>query len=176
MLSHFSCVWLFVTLCSVARQAPLSMKSPGKNTGVGCHALLQGLFLTQGLNLHLLYLLHWQEGSLPLAPPGKPTIYFLMVANSSKGRIKGRLSKVECIYRVGYHFDRYPIPFVPACSLMELNNRILASFTLETNLFLKLLSIFCSKWGDCISSGHDNLLRSIFSYYINKVLMSNSHY
>ena len=24
--------------------------SPGKNTGVGCHALLQGLFPTQGLN------------------------------------------------------------------------------------------------------------------------------
>ena len=28
--------------------------SPGKNTGVGCHALLQGIFLTQGSNLHLL--------------------------------------------------------------------------------------------------------------------------
>ena len=29
--------------------------SPGKNTGVGCHFLLQGIFLTQGLNLGLLY-------------------------------------------------------------------------------------------------------------------------
>ena len=28
---------------------------PGKNTGVGCHALLQGSFLTQGLNLGLLH-------------------------------------------------------------------------------------------------------------------------
>ena len=27
--------------------------SPGKNTGVDCHALLQGISLTQGLNLHL---------------------------------------------------------------------------------------------------------------------------
>ena len=27
--------------------------SPGKNTGVGCHALLQGIFLTQGSNLSL---------------------------------------------------------------------------------------------------------------------------
>ena len=27
--------------------------SPGKNTGVGCHALLQGVFPTQGLNLGL---------------------------------------------------------------------------------------------------------------------------
>ena len=45
--------------------------SPGKNTGVGCHALQQGIFLTQGSNLSLLYLLHWQAGSLPLVPPGK---------------------------------------------------------------------------------------------------------
>ena len=46
--------------------------SPGKNTGVGGHVLLQGIFLTEGLNLHLLILLHWQVGSLPGAPPGKP--------------------------------------------------------------------------------------------------------
>ena len=46
--------------------------SPGKNTGVGSYALLQGIFLTQGLNPHLLGLLHWQVGSLPLAPRGKP--------------------------------------------------------------------------------------------------------
>ena len=36
-----------------------------------CHALLQGIFLTQGSNLSLLCLLHWQAVSLPLAPPGK---------------------------------------------------------------------------------------------------------
>ena len=46
--------------------------SPGKNTEVGCHALLQGIFPTQGSNPHLLYLLHWQVGSLPLVPSGKP--------------------------------------------------------------------------------------------------------
>ena len=46
--------------------------SPGKNTGVGCHVLLQGIFPTQGSNLRLLRLLHWQVGSLPLAPPGNP--------------------------------------------------------------------------------------------------------
>ena len=46
-------------------------ESPGKNTGVGCHALLQGIFLTQGWNPRLLSLLHWQAVHLPLAPPGK---------------------------------------------------------------------------------------------------------
>ena len=35
----------------------------GKNTGVGCHSLLQGIFPTQRLNLGLLCFLHWQAGS-----------------------------------------------------------------------------------------------------------------
>ena len=49
--------------------------SPGKSTGVGFHALLQRIFLTQGLNPYLLHVLHWQAGALPLAPPGKPILY-----------------------------------------------------------------------------------------------------
>ena len=73
MLSHFSHSWLFATLWTIAHQAPLSMQ--GKNPGVGCHAILQGIFLTlrrsQGLNLCLLCLLHWQASSLWLQPPGK---------------------------------------------------------------------------------------------------------
>ena len=36
-----------------------------------CHFLLQGIFLIQGSKPRLLYLLHWQIGSLPLAPPRK---------------------------------------------------------------------------------------------------------
>ena len=43
-----------------------------KNTGVNCHALLQGISPTWGLNPCLLHLLHWQADSLPVAPPGKP--------------------------------------------------------------------------------------------------------
>ena len=46
--------------------------SPGKNTGVGCHALLQGIYPTRGSNLCLLCLLQWQMSSSPLVPPGKP--------------------------------------------------------------------------------------------------------
>ena len=42
---------------------------PGKNTGVGCHFLLQRIFLTQGSNLGLL---HCRQ-TLPSEPPGKPT-------------------------------------------------------------------------------------------------------
>ena len=56
MQSH---VWLFTTrlLCS--------WNFPGKNTEVGCHLLLQGIFPTQGLNLCVLWPLHWQGDSLP---------------------------------------------------------------------------------------------------------------
>ena len=46
--------------------------SPGKSTGVVCHALPQGIFLTRGSNSSLLSVLHGQAGSLPLAPRGKP--------------------------------------------------------------------------------------------------------
>ena len=42
---------------------------PGKNPGVDCHFLIQGIFLTQELNVRFL---HWQADSLPLALPGKP--------------------------------------------------------------------------------------------------------
>ena len=64
---------LCTTLCDPVDCSPPGSSvhgdSPGKSTGVGCHALLQGIFPTQGSNLHLLHLLHWQVGSLPPAPP-----------------------------------------------------------------------------------------------------------
>ena len=60
--SRFLCPWDF----------------PGKNTGADYHFLLQENFLTQGLNLHLLCLLHWQAESLPLAPLQKPLFYVLI--------------------------------------------------------------------------------------------------
>ena len=44
---------------------------PGKNPGVGCHFLLQGIFLTQELNPGLR---HWQMGSLPLSHQGSPSV------------------------------------------------------------------------------------------------------
>ena len=57
VLSHFSCVRLFATLQTAAHQASPSMRSSGKNTGMACHFLLQGIFLTQESNLSPLSLL-----------------------------------------------------------------------------------------------------------------------
>ena len=45
---------------------------PGKDTGAGCHDLLQGIFLIRGSNPRSLCHLQWQAGSLPLGPCAKP--------------------------------------------------------------------------------------------------------
>ena len=62
MLVAKSCL----TLCDPMGPARLlcPWDSPGKNTGVGCHCLLQGIFPNQGSNPRLL---HWQVGSLSLS-------------------------------------------------------------------------------------------------------------
>ena len=50
MLRRFSQAWLFATLWTVAPRLLCPWDSPGKNAGVGCRALLQGIFPTQELN------------------------------------------------------------------------------------------------------------------------------
>ena len=70
---HAQSLQLCQTLCNSVDYSPPGSSVHGKTIGVDCHALLRGLFLTQGSDPCLLSLLHWQAGSLPLAPPGKPT-------------------------------------------------------------------------------------------------------
>ena len=66
VLSH---VWLSVTPWTVAARLLCPWDSPSNNTRVGCHFLLQGIFLTQGSKLHLL---HWLADSLSLSHLGSP--------------------------------------------------------------------------------------------------------
>ena len=72
LLSHFSRVQLSATSWTIALQGPLSMGFSRQEHLSGLQTLLQGISLTQGSNPRLLHLLHWEVGSLPLAPPGKP--------------------------------------------------------------------------------------------------------
>ena len=57
---------------------------PGKTTRVGCHFLLQGVFLTQALDLDLL---HWQVDYLPTGPPGKPRLPACLLSHFSRVRL-----------------------------------------------------------------------------------------
>ena len=73
-------VWIFVVvqLCLTLLQPHVLWSTrllcpwnfPGKNTGVVCHFIFQGIFPTQGSNPCLLCLLHWQVDSLPLRHQG----------------------------------------------------------------------------------------------------------
>ena len=61
-----SCL-MFLTLWTIARQAPLSVGFSRKEYWSGLPFPSPGIFLTQGLNW---LLLHWQAGSLPLSHLG----------------------------------------------------------------------------------------------------------
>ena len=69
------------TLCDPMDCSPLRLlclwDSPGTDTGMGCCVLLQGISSMQGLNLHLLCLLHYQAGSLSLRAMYDPAIPLL---------------------------------------------------------------------------------------------------
>ena len=62
---------------------------PSKNAGVGFHPLLQGIFPTQGSNLPLLHLLHWQEGHLPGKPHHPLQTYYARVSEEWLPDIRG---------------------------------------------------------------------------------------
>ena len=64
---EFPPAWPLSTALSIQSIYPMLLHPwnfPGKNTGMSCRFLLQGIFLTQGMNPHLL---HWQADSLPLS-------------------------------------------------------------------------------------------------------------
>ena len=66
---------------------------PGKNTIVGCHFLLQGVFPIQAWNSYLLCLLHWQADSLPVNHSNKTsglniTHLFVAVLEARKPEVK----------------------------------------------------------------------------------------
>ena len=74
--SNFSHVQFFVTLLTVACQALLSMGFSRQEYWSELPCPPPGALLTQGLNPYLLCLLDWQVGSLPLVPPGNPSLCY----------------------------------------------------------------------------------------------------
>ena len=72
---EYVCAQSYLTLCNSIDCSPSRSSVRGTSqakTRVGCHFLLQGIFLIQGSNL---YLLHWQIDSLPLNQLGSPYIW-----------------------------------------------------------------------------------------------------
>ena len=80
--------------------------SPSKNTGAGCHALLQGIFPTQGLNPHLL---HWRQILYPLSHLGSPTkcIFLILILEGHALRLPRQIfshSLKWCSFQKCIHF------------------------------------------------------------------------
>ena len=73
--SLFTSVWLFATPWTVACQAPLSMEFSRKEYWSGLPFPSAGDLPDPGIELAcFMSKLHWQVGSLPLVPPGKPNL------------------------------------------------------------------------------------------------------
>ena len=171
VLSYFSCIWLCATLWTVGSQAPLSMEFSMQEYWSKLPFLLQRIFPTQGLNPGLLYLLHWQVGSLPLAPPLKskengelffnePYKKYIGVVKQSSFRLLGHLRWWE-IWSLtvrtlqGLHRASFPVPpSVPTGSSVP---------TDYLGLFLPRSDVWCT--GVISECGLKTGLDAVFPYH-----------
>ena len=101
-LSHCSRVQLFGTLWTVAYQACCRWDSPGKNTGVGCHVFLQGIFSTQELKLCLLHCGWILYHSTTSESPYRSQPYLLWEGTTQRSGT-GRQRLLGTILEAGYH-------------------------------------------------------------------------
>ena len=124
--------------------------SPGKNTGVGCHFLLQGILLTQGSNPRLL---HWQKNSLPRScqesPEYSSTVSLFLVCSLDASLCMPVIVLFEvlyckikmfffnfCVFLMYYLYEKYSKPitvwhyiancasWVPRLTLLDLTNKL----------------------------------------------------
>ena len=135
MLSHFSHVWLFVTLWTVESVRPLRpWNSPSKNIGVGCHALLQGIFLTQA-------------DSLPSEPAGKLLspicLYFAIL-------IYMTLNFLSFFMLTLFLSQKFKPPFIFTSFLLSLRIRLRLKIFIATCLILVILCHCCLVAKSCL--------------------------
>ena len=137
MQSCFSCVLMCAT-CELQPARLLCLwDSPGKNTGVGGHALLQGISWPWDRTQVSYIYLHWQVVSLPLEPPGKPLIML-------NGLISNRI--VSLLLWEKQHGIHYVIVSLPLNNVINLWCWALFSFLSLDNYLYRLANeeICCS--------------------------------
>ena len=110
-MKSLSCVRLFVTLSTIARQAPQEWDSPGKNTGMGCYDLLQGIIPIQGLNPSLM------SSALTgrfFTTPGKPLLCIPLQKShqSFRCQIESQMTRIKTLWKLITHrtaFISFPV-------------------------------------------------------------------
>ena len=111
-------------------------KISGKNTGVGCHFLLQEIFPTQGSNPCLLCLLRWQVGSFTISTTWEAPLYAYVALN------------YICFVQLLSHVWLFATPWTAACQ---------ASLSI-TNSWSFSNSCPLSQWG------HPTILSSVIPF------------
>ena len=157
-------VQLFGTSETVAHQTPLSMEFCSKNTGVGCHSLLHGIFPILGWNLGLLHwgriLYHWGTrealNRVVLSAYVRLLLFLLAIlipaCNSS--------SPAFCMMYSAYKLNKQGDCIQPCCTLFGSNTFSLSLnvftfmcnclvlqkfyFVFSNNKFLNILTVICS--------------------------------
>jgi len=129
----------------------------------GLPCLLQVTFRAQGLNPCLLCLLHWQAGPLPLAPPGKPQLWwwaaynFLATENQSSFKVTGVVN--NSLWPM--LFKNYPVP--PETFSSQQAGKSLISVASSENWFL----YFPLFWfWHCSRSGYSPLLTAQLLFHL----------
>ena len=158
--------------------------SPGKNTGVGCHALLRGIFPTQRSNLCLL---HWQVGSLP----GKPylTTYLSPIEGVRFLSFLSEVLSLSLLSRLTVHFRNWSIILIvleasPKLSWEKLTLLLIGKWQVASQrcqhlvcwlciqvvpVFLVLFNLlkFLLRYNWCILFSGYNIIISYFVYVVN---------
>ena len=115
---------------------------PDKCTGVGCYFLLQGIFLTQGLNLCLLLLLHWQENSWPLVISEISGLYDWTLSSHIKAlKRKQRSLEGEETLSPDYLWISNLLAYTDTRILARLHNRGNQFLRTDLSIYLSSLSI-----------------------------------
>ena len=130
---------------------------PGKNTGVGCHFLLQGIFPTQGLNPGLL---HCRQTLYPLSHQGSPTVY---VPLPNKNPIASQISRIRPKELLGSSH-----PFF-ASALQSMSRAMVTKICYQTWIAWPLLCVgwimkVALTWQCCCKIFHDGLSQKVFIY------------
>ena len=114
-------VQLYETPWTIALQAPLSMEFSSKNTGLGSHCLLQGIFSDQGLNPSLL---HSRQILYHLSHQGEPLLKFISLDPLDLFRSKGppgrAITEVHLFrsFRISLDPFQGSLPKMSSCSVM----------------------------------------------------------
>ena len=97
--------------------------SPGKNAGVSCRCLVQGIFPTQGSKLRLL---NWKADSLPLSHQVTPLLFFIsrlflcwQLHSTNEWKTSSSSIKWSSIH-LRFSTSGFPIPYFSPCNFIQM--------------------------------------------------------